>query len=378
MAKTPPLDTDMTARVALVTGATDGHGRAMAKRLLELGADVVVHARSAEKANRVCDELERETGRKRPEILLADLESPSAIDAAVASWRESGRPLHLLVNNAGLVSLERRVTAEGHELTFAVNYLALARLTLGLLPVLQASAPARIVNVSSDTYKIGKLDFDDLMFEGRYSMAAAYARSKLAIVYFTIELARRLDGKQVTVNAVDPGPVASNIGANNPGLLYRLVSPLLRTFFPSAERAARTALWIATDPALSDRTGGYYRSLAHREKPLDFDASTSERLWRETLALNGVDDPTRVNERREAPRRSSASALGTPRPRSVLLYPANSLLWRGEASTADRALDSTHGQYFASSKCKYRTQRDNFPADFVGSVRGYDALAASS
>ena len=291
MAKTPPLDTDMTGRVVLVTGATDGHGRAMAKLLADRGAEVVVHARSAAKANRVCDEIERETGRKRPEILLADLESPDAIDAAVESWRESGRPLHMLVNNAGLVSLDRRTTAEGHELTFAVNYLALARLTLGLLPVLQASAPARIVNVSSDTYRIGKLDFDDLMFERGYSMAAAYARSKLAILYFTIELAARLGDTAVTVNAVDPGPVASNIGANNPGLLYRLVSPLLRTFFPSAERAARTALWITTDPALASRTGGYYRSLAHREKPLDFDPETSERLWRETWALNGIAEP---------------------------------------------------------------------------------------
>ena len=294
MAKTPPLDTDMTGRTCLVTGATDGHGRALAKLLVARGAEVVLHARSAEKANRVCDEIAQETGTKRPEILLADLESPSAIDAAVASWRESGRPLHLLVNNAGLVSLDRRTTAEGFELTFAVNYLALARLTLGLLPVLRSSAPARIVNVSSDTYKIGKLDFDDLMFERKYSMAAAYARSKLAIVYFTIELARRLGNEGLTVNAVDPGPVASNIGANNPGLLYRLVSPLLRTFFPSAERAARTALWIATDPALADRTGGYYRSLAHRQKPLDFDAETSERLWRETLALNGIEDPLQV------------------------------------------------------------------------------------
>ena len=292
MAKTPPLHTDMTGRTCLVTGATDGHGRALAKLLTARGADVVVHARSAEKANRVCDEIERETGRKRPEVLLADLESPSAIDAAVAAWRDGGRPLHLLVNNAGLVSLDRRTTAEGFELTFAVNYLALARLTLGLLPVVRASGPARIVNVSSDTYRIGKLDFDDLMFERRYSMAAAYARSKLAILYFTIELSRRLGADGPTVNAVDPGPVASNIGANNPGLLYRLVSPLLRTFFPSAERAARTALWVATDPALADRTGGYYRSLAHREKPLDFDAATSERLWRETLALNRIDDPT--------------------------------------------------------------------------------------
>jgi NAD(P)-dependent dehydrogenase (short-subunit alcohol dehydrogenase family) len=303
MARQHPLDTEMTGRTALVTGATDGHGRAMAKLLAARGAEVVVHARSREKAERVCDEIAAETGRKRPEILLADLAVPQAIDAAVASYRSSGRPLHLLVNNAGLVTLSRQTNEQGHELTFAVNYLAMVRLTFGLLPVLRTTAPARIVNVSSDTYRIGSLDFDDLMFERGFSMARAYARSKLAILYFTLELARRIEGSGVTVNAVDPGPVASNIGANNPGLAYRLVGPLLRTFFPSAERAARTALWIATDPALADQTGGYYRSLARREKPLDFDPETSWRLWETGLSLNAIEDPT-----------SGSDATGEARP----------------------------------------------------------------
>ena len=93
------------------------------------------------------------------------------------------------------------------------------------------------------------------------------------------------------MNAVDPGPVASNIGADNPGLAYRLLGPMIRHLFPSAERAARSALWVATDPALAGASGGYYRSLRHREKPLDFDAGTSERLWRESLALNGLEEP---------------------------------------------------------------------------------------
>ncbi|MFQ5468166.1 MAG: SDR family NAD(P)-dependent oxidoreductase, partial [Kiloniellaceae bacterium] len=116
--------------------------------------------------------------------------------------------------------------------------------TLRLLPRLRESAPARIVNVSSDTYKIAKLDLDDLGME-RWSVHNAYARSKLAIVYFTLELARRLEERgvrDVTVNAVDPGPVASNIGANNPGFLYRLAGPMIRTLFPSPDRAARRCL----------------------------------------------------------------------------------------------------------------------------------------
>ncbi len=127
------------------------------------------------------------------------------------------------------------------------------------------------------------------MLERGYNMAKAYGRSKLAILYYTLELARRTRGSGVTVNAVDPGPVSSNIGADNPGLAYRLVSPIMRRFFPSAERAARTALWVATDPSLADKSGGYYRSLAHREKPLDFDEEISRKLWEQSFLLNGLE-----------------------------------------------------------------------------------------
>ena len=287
----PPLSTDLSGRSCLVTGATDGHGRALAKLLAARGADLILHARSEEKARAVQQEIAREQGGKAPTILLADFACPEAIDAAIGEIRASGRRLDVLVNNAGLVGLERRTTEQGLELTFAVNYLAMFRLTLGLLPCLRDSAPARIVNISSDTYRIARLDFDDLQLERGYSMMKAYGQSKLAILYFTLELARRLEGSGVTVNAVDPGPVASNIGADNPGLAYRLVGPLIRGLFPSAGRAARTALWVASDPALESRSGGYYRSLAHREDPLDFDVSVSRRLWETSLALCGIERP---------------------------------------------------------------------------------------
>ncbi len=307
---------DMQGRTCLVTGSTDGHGKAIALALAARGADVVLHARSREKALAVRDEVARAAGGKAPEILLADLARPGEIDSAVASYLESGRPLHVLVNNAGLVGLSRRVDDAGLERTFAVNYLAMFRLTLGLLPRLQECGPARIVNISSDTYRIAKLDLDDLQLERDYNMMKAYGQSKLAILYFTLELARRLAGaagtadgsmggrgagslrsavdgsaRWVTVNAVDPGPVASNIGADNPGLAYRLVGPLIRGFFPSAARAARTAVRVATDPALERSTGGYWRSNKRREKPLDFDPALSRALWEKSLALAGMQEP---------------------------------------------------------------------------------------
>lgn len=275
----------MEGKVCLVTGATDGHGKAVARELAALGADVVIHGRSREKALATQAEIAAANGGKAPEILLADLSRGSEIDTAVGEFRASGRSLDLLVNNAGLVGLSRHTNDEGLEMTFAVNYLALFRLTLGLVPTLRESAPSRIVNISSDTYRIGRLDFDDLQLERGYSMMKAYSQSKLAILYFTLELARRIEGGGVAVNAVDPGPVASNIGANNPGVLYRIASPVMRWFFPSAARAARTAIRVATMPDLGTASGGYYRSMKRREKPLDFDAETSRRLWQRSLEL---------------------------------------------------------------------------------------------
>ena len=280
---------DMTGRVCLVTGATDGHGRAVAHELARRGADVVLLGRSPEKSRRVQEAIASEDGGKRPDVLLCDLSSRAEIDRVASDYLASGRPLHVLINNAGLVCQTRQQNADGIELTFAVNYLAAFQLTLRLLPRLVESAPARVVNVASDTYKIGSLDFDDLMYEQGYSFMRAYGRSKLAMVYFTIELARRLEGRGVGVNAVDPGPIASNIGANNPGLAYRVMGPVIRTLFPSAARAARTALLVATDPALAGESGAYYRSQRRRARVLDFDAETSTRLWQRSVELAGVD-----------------------------------------------------------------------------------------
>jgi NAD(P)-dependent dehydrogenase (short-subunit alcohol dehydrogenase family) len=280
---------DLGGRVCLVTGATDGHGRAVARALARRGADLVLLGRSPDKCRRVQAEIAAESGAKSPEILLCDLASREEIDRAAGEWLASGRPLHVLVNNAGLVSQARQENAEGIELTFAVNYLALFQLTLRLLPRMRESAPARIVNVASDTYRMASLDFDDLQYRRGYSFMRAYGRSKLAIVYFTLALARKLEGSGVTVNAVDPGPVASNIGANNPGLAYRLAGPIIQRLFPSAERAARTAVMLAAEPGLEGATGGYYRSLKRREKPLVYDEQVAARLWRVSAELTRVE-----------------------------------------------------------------------------------------
>jgi NAD(P)-dependent dehydrogenase (short-subunit alcohol dehydrogenase family) len=286
---TPPYD--MTGRVCLVTGATDGHGRAVAEALAGAGAEVVLLGRNPQKCETAQREIAAATGHE-PEVLLCDLMNRTDVDRASEEYLASGRPLHLLVNNAGLVNLHREVNSEGLEQTFAVNYLAMFQLTLRLFGRVAESAPARIVNISSDSYKIAKLELDNLQLERGYSVSQAYARSKLAIIHFSLELARRAEGTGVTVNAVDPGPVASNIAANNPGFLYSLAKPMIRHLFPSAARAARTCLLIATDPALETSSGGYWRSGKRRDRPLkNPDPELSAGLWRESVRLTGVDLP---------------------------------------------------------------------------------------
>ena len=278
----------LAEQVCLVTGATSGHGRALARLLAERGAQVILLGRNPERCADVQREIAESTGAK-PDVLLCDLSSRAEIDRAAAEFLASGRPLHVLVNNAGLVNLRRTENAEGLELTFAVNYLAAFQLSLRLLPRLLASGPTRIVNVSSDLHKIGRLDLADLDLRQGYGWLRSYARSKRALIYFTRELARRLVATSVSVNAVDPGPVASGIASNNGGAVYALVAPLLRAFFPSPERAARTALHLCTARELEATTGAYYRFMRPKDATVPREEEVSPALWSESARRTGVD-----------------------------------------------------------------------------------------
>lgn len=281
---------DMEGRICLVTGATSGHGRALAGQLAERGAELVLLGRNPELCQETADEIEKRSGGKRPEILLCDLARMEDVKRAAGDFLASGRPLHVLINNAGVVSLQRRESAEGLELGFAVNYLAHFALSLLLVPRLRQSTPARIVHIGSDAHRTGRLDLEDLQLQGRYSAARSYCRSKAAIVYFNIELARRLDGTGITVNAVDPGPIASRIGSNNEGLAYKLVGPLIRAAFPSAEKAARTPLHLACAAELADRTGTYWKFMQKRTPRAPNADEIGPLLWQRSLALAGLDE----------------------------------------------------------------------------------------
>ncbi len=277
---------DLAGRVCLVTGATSGHGAGVALGLARRGADVVLHGRSEERCRAVQERIERATGR-RPDYVLCDLSRRDEIRRLADAWLATERPLHVLVNNAGLVSRFRQTTADGTELTWAVNYQAQYLLTLLLLDRLRASRPARVVNVSSDMHRFYRLDFDDLGVQRRYNFMKAYGRSKLAIVYFTLELARKLTTSGVTVNALDPGPVASRIADRERGLVAQLASRLVAATFPAPERAAATALALASAPALTEVSGGYFRFCRRRNPSVR--AGDAARLWHVTAADLGVE-----------------------------------------------------------------------------------------
>ncbi|MDJ0785649.1 MAG: SDR family oxidoreductase [Myxococcota bacterium] len=279
-------DASMAGRVCLVTGSTNGIGRSAAETLARRGASVVMLARNRGRGERARDEIRSRTGNDDVTLLLADLSSQAQIRRAAAEFLALDRPLHVLLNNAGVVNRVREETEDGIEATFAVNHLAYFQLTNLLLDRMKRSAPGRIVNVSSDAHRFaGALDFDDLEARGRYAFMTVYGRSKLANILFTRELARRLEGSEVTANCLHPGFVGSNFAANN-GTLAAGLMRLLRPFARSTEKGAETAVYLCTAADVEGKTGGYYydcKPHAPRETALrDEDAS---RLWDVSLRM---------------------------------------------------------------------------------------------
>ena len=287
----------MTGKTCLVTGATSGIGRATATALAAQGAEILVAGRNEQKAKETVAGIRAETGNTRVHYLLADFADLGQVRELARSCKKQTSRLDVLVNNAGAYFPTHQDTPYGVERTFVVNHLAPFLLTNLLLQTLQESAPARIVNVASDAHKGGTLDLDNLA-SGRGSFGfRAYARSKLANILFTYELARRLDGRQVAVNAVHPGGVATDLWKTN----FPVVGPALKwvtgLFALTPEQGADTVIYLASSPEVDGISGKYF---ANREPIPSSDESYDEevagRLWRVSMSLTALDHTPGVPE----------------------------------------------------------------------------------
>jgi NAD(P)-dependent dehydrogenase (short-subunit alcohol dehydrogenase family) len=274
-----PSGTPMRGKVCLVTGATSGIGLVTARELARRGARVVLVGRNPARCDAAVQHVRAQTGSEEVEALLADLSSQQQVGGLAAQFRARHARLDVLVNNAGGMWLERRLTGDGLEMTFAVNHLAYFLLTQLLLEPLRAGAPARVVNVSSEAHRRAAIDFDDLTGERGYSGWRQYCRSKLMNLLFTYELARRLEGSGVTANALHPGWVATGFAGDN-GWRGRLWQTAARLFALSPEQGARTVVYLAAAPEVAGVSGRYFvRERPVASSPASYDEAAAKRLW---------------------------------------------------------------------------------------------------
>jgi NAD(P)-dependent dehydrogenase (short-subunit alcohol dehydrogenase family) len=276
-------------KTVIVTGGTKGIGYETASGLAALGATVLIVGRDAKRGATAVSSIQQRTGNAAISFLQADLSSLADVRRLAGQITSQYDQIHVLVNNAGGVNPQRILTAEGLEATFVTNHLGPFLLTNLLLPSLQASAPARIINVNSNQHRVGRIDFADLQGENAYDMMRAYQQAKLANLFFTYELARRLRGTNVTVNAADPGGTLEGTKAVPLPLTMRLILPLLAPLL-TAKNAAQSSIYLASSPDGEALTGKYvnFRKKVVRSSPISYEEATAEKLWRISASLVGL------------------------------------------------------------------------------------------
>ncbi len=272
----------MQGRACLITGATSGTGKETAVALAEMGAAVVITARDERKGRVAQSEIKKRSGAD-VDVLLADLASLADVRRLADDYKSRNDQLHVLINNAGAVNSQRLETQDGYEMTFGVNHLAHFLLTDLLLELIKSSAPARIINVSSGAHTGAKVDFDDLHGEDGYSGLRAYGQSKLANVLFTKELARRLEGSNVTANSLHPGVVKTGFGHNNGGLMgvgLSLFHIVASPFLLNPAKGAETSIHLASSPDVENVSGEYFvKKEAVPSNDVSNDLDVARKLW---------------------------------------------------------------------------------------------------
>lgn len=242
-------------KLALVTGANSGMGKATVAALADKGYTVVMVCRSKDRGEAALLELLQGTKRDI-RLMLCDLGSMEDIRRFTEEFKMEYQHLDILINNAGVVSLDRRETKDFIEEQFGVNHIGHFLLTMGLLELMEPGS--RIVVVASGAHKVGKIHFDDYNLTSGFNVIKAYAQSKLANVLFTRELAERVSGLGITVNCCHPGAVATSMGIDRGTGVGKTITGLLKPFFLTPEEGAKTAIYLATSNEVSELTGKYF------------------------------------------------------------------------------------------------------------------------
>jgi retinol dehydrogenase-14 len=279
----------MAGKVVLITGGTGGIGKATAIGLATIGARVGITGRDLARAEQAAADIRSASGNLAVDPFAADMSSQTEVRRLAAAVLSAYPRLHVLVNNVGGFWAHRHSTADGMEHTFALNHLAPFLLTDLLLERLKASAPARVITVSSGAQVAGRIDFDDLQGTRNYSGQRAYSQSKLANIMFTNELARRVAGTGVTATAVHPGVVRTNFGAEDQAWFFAIISRVIRPLLKTPAQGAQTAIYLASSPDMAGVTGQFFANrMPKTANKLAYDTDMTGRLWRVSADLVGM------------------------------------------------------------------------------------------